>query len=558
MASPTELIEYAQHATKAMLDIEGVDHDGNAFRGGLTDQHPFRPTQKEAVESYDRFLRSKRAIKERLEAYLEIPTGVGKTGVFVVFTEKSYEGALISDGVLDQKMRVSGIDPGEFEKSARLRTMIVVPTINLLKQTYESFEEYAPELAAHIGQYGGVHKQLHKPVTIITYSSWKSLTESGTINGDEVDILIFDEAHRGLSERSQEALIHKFDGHTLKIAFTATARYDEDKTLERTHTNQILSIPLSRSIKRGELANYIQTQFYVVRVSPSETLSSIEDYELEDYDAPELQNIRRVKQEAWNQRAVKFFRDGRDHHTGDLLSDNQAGFFVQDTYQANRVAKLLNDDVDLVMRAKNLGYRGVAVAIHSKMSVKRQEKLMDQYQAGEWMAVVGDEKFKEGFDHQPLKTIIDCPHGSLVDKAQILGRGARKWYNEKKQRYEGLTFCDTIVYIGSDDPDRDAYLRERALRNATIASDILEDNIVFSPSFRISPPSFGGRYDPVFEDDPNVEEYTKLEDVKTFLAERKELVSQIVDRSDYIRITGKMLEQLILNASAQQCGLKHY
>jgi hypothetical protein len=175
------------------------------------------------------------------------------------------------------------------------------------------------------------------------------------------------------------------------------------------------------------------------------------------------------------------------------------------------------------------------------MSKKEQERRLDDYKAGKYLAVIGDSMLKEGFDHDRMKTVIDWPHGSLVDKVQILGRGARKWFNTTKDRFEGLVFADTIVYVGSDDPEQDELERGRALRNAILASDVLDDIHVFAPDEdgELRQGGYGGGGITPFEGDPDVEEYTTLEAIKTLLGERSKL-----RREHLIPITTKMRKTL--------------
>ena len=134
---------------------------------------------------------------------------------------------------------------------------------------------------------------------------------------------------------------------------------------------------------------------------------------------------------------------------------------------------MLNNDPVLQERAKARGKKGVAVAIHTgpygedgrTMSKAEQKRRFDAYLRGEYLAVIGDEKFKEGFDHAPMKTLFDYHRNSLVDKVQILGRGARKWWNKLKERWEGLTVIETAIYIGDENPDLDEIEKNQALRS---------------------------------------------------------------------------------------------
>jgi hypothetical protein len=205
---------------------------------------------------------------------------------------------------------------------------------------------------------------------------------------------------------------------------------------------------------------------------------------------------------------------------------------------------MINDDPELQARARNQGFSGISSAIHSYLPQREVNSRYERYMSGQDLCVVGDEKFKEGFDHPPMKTIIDSPHGSIVDKAQILGRGARKWWNESKQRYEGLTVIDTVIYIGSPDPEIDKSLREIALKEAVSIKQILDDTLVLSDAEPEIPspyiPTFGGGPAPKnpFADDPNIEYYSSYDDVFALEAE----VSRL-RKDHYIEITDEMREK---------------
>jgi hypothetical protein len=267
----------------------------------------------------------------------------------------------------------------------------------------------------------------------------------------------------------------------IQIAVTATAHFDEEKSVEKTHERLIYGKRLNAAIRGGEGAAYIQAQPATIRIQPDEHMLS---NEFNEASQDERANYRRHLIEiAYNEAVLEVYRDGTDKHTGDLLSDNQAAFFCRRTKQADNLAEMLNSDPVLKAKAKELGYKGVAIAIHtgglsSKEQTDRFEAVQDR---NEYMSIVGDSKFKEGFDHPSIKNIFDMPRKSLVDKEQIIGRGGRKWFNEAKNRYEGLTVFDPIIYIGSDDSEADKRLRKKALKQATSVKSILEDTCVLGP-----------------------------------------------------------------------------
>ena len=303
--------------------------------------------------------------------------------------------------------------------------------------------------------------------------------------------------------------------------------------------------PISQAVREGELSSYIQSQRAIIRVEPSEWMLSDEFKQASE--AEQIKHRKHLRQKTWNEYATTIFRDGVDERTGDLLTENQAGFFVDGIAQANHLQKLLNNDEELQRRAVLNGCEGVAVAIHSRLTRSEQIRRLEAYQRGDYLAVIGDEKFKEGFDHPPMKTIIDYPHSSVVDKAQILGRGARKWWNDKKGRFEGLTVIDTVIYIGSPDKDENTVNRDTALYYSVSVKEILEESYVLGPEAPHSPlklklggENVGGYGIEELIDDPHIEYYSKIEDLYSIEAEIGHL-----RKEHWIDLSDEMHTQLV-------------
>lgn len=518
------LVSYLQRAVDHLLEQGGFD-------GG----QPLRDTQWQCLEAYKAFLADPNlTLEERLKGFFEIPTGIGKTAVFVGIISAAYAMA-------------------EAEGQS-LRSIVVVPTTQLLNQTKEDFLKFAPQTAGKVGLFGDGHKSLKLPITIATYNAWYDLSQKGIIGPHNVDILLSDEAHRGTSERRIENISGIFNAQTAQIAFTATAHFDEEKSVQASHEREIFYKGIRDAVLGDELASYIQSQRAVIRVAPTPYMHT-EEYKKHSSEQKAAYR-RKIRQKAWNEFAVKGFKEGVDERTGEPLTDNQAGFFVEGIAQANHLEKLLNQDEELQRRAKEKGCIGVALAIHSHLSATEQRERFEAYKAGKYLAVIGDEKFKEGFDHPPMKTIFDSAHSSLVDKAQILGRGARKWWNELKGRFEGLTLIDTISYVGSEDKDEDARYREAALRKAVSARDILEESYIIGPSApKVVPASkmaYGSSRLLDFDEGLEVEYYGSIEDVYHLDNEVARLL-----REHMVPITKDMRNALIslfseLNISAGQ------
>ena len=218
--------------------------------------------------------------------------------------------------------------------------------------------------------------------------------------------------------------------------------------------------------------------------------------------------------------------------------------------QANELEALLNEDLVLQQRAKEQGYEKVAVAIHSDLSAREKMERFDMYKAGRYLAVIGDEQFKEGFDHPPMKTIFDYMRGSLVDKVQIIGRGARKWWNDLKGRFEGLTVVDTTIYIGSTDPREDAQRRRAALRESITVKQVLKDVSVESREYVARK---GGRkpvlrLPDIFVTNKDIQYYTSTDDLYFVEDEVAKL-----RKDNWIDITDEMRE--LLNAESERTGV---
>lgn len=520
MKNEEKLLGYMQEAVSYLLKRD-------SFESGDT----FKPTQKEALEAYDIFLNDNaRSAHSRLKGYFEIPTGIGKTAIFV--------------GIVGAAHKIAKA------KGEELKTIIVAPRNNLLTQALDDFKRFAPDTENQIGLYGDGHKDLSKPITIMTYPAWIELSRQGKIGSHNTHILVSDEGHRGTSENRVTNISEVFNGATVRIAFTATAHFERtdelngsDKSVKNSHGHEIYYKPLQDAIRSGELAAYMQCRGLTIRVEP-----------YGDTKNPNGEFKQQLKQSAWNKRVVKLYAEGRDNRTGDLLSDNQAAFFVDGIAHAEKLEKLLNADPQLSSRAIEKGCEGVAVAIHSLMPKKERDRKFEDYKAGKYMAAIGADMFKEGFSHRPLKTIFDYPRTSRVDKLQILGRGLRKWYNPQKEgRDEGLTFVEPLIYIGSDDPEIDRQREETAKRNTISVRDILGSMVILSPAEagQTRNRNTNNRDDNpyVFVNDDNVKEYVTEEDLFELSSEIERL-----QKGDHIEITDEMHAELIMHTKRTTVG----
>lgn len=480
-----KLLSYLQQSVDALLEQNSFDND-----------FLFRNTQKQALDAYRDFLYDDRlTIGKRLQGFFEIATALGKTAIFSAIVGKAHQ--------------IAG------QNGDNLTTIIVVPTKPLLRQTVKDFEKFVPAMAGQVGQYGAGSKDLSQPVTVMTVNAWDELSLSGEISSDNVDVLITDESHKATSYRKVSIIDEFYDARTVRLAFTATAHFDTVKSVLQSHKREIFTKTLRDAMLEGaeELTSYIQRQAVVIRVPPTEYMRSAEFTKLPLRE--KVAYLKALKHDAWNNFALELWKHGKDERTGDFLSDNQTEFFVDGIQQADKLEKLLNSDPELRERSLGQGQKTVSSAIHSKLpSYDEVESRLQDFFDGAAMGTVSDEMLKEGIDHAPIKTIIDYSHGSIVDKAQILGRGTRDWWNEAKGRYEGLTFVDTIIYIGSDDPKFDKILENRAKRAAVSLKQIIGDEFLLNEGKPLSKPSPSGPPEPeIFIDNPDITYYTKVEEL---------------------------------------------
>ncbi len=471
----------------------------------------FRLTQRQALHDYaEDLVDDTLSLNEKLTGFFEIPTGIGKTALFLSIIGKAHHAAKAN---------------GE-----EMRSVIVVPRTKIMRDTYnKDAKKFIPDLIDDIGRHGDGHKEKDKPIMLMTYRAFEKLTKSYELGPENVDLLATDESHRGISENMTDNVVSAYqDTDTALLGFTASSEFDDARSVYNTHRRAIYEKKIGQAVREGEqLAEYIQTQNYIIRVEPQdlkELQKTFYAVALSDTDYK-----TRMKQAAWNKAMIRVLRDGRDERTKEPLTDNQGGLYVQDTTHADVLETQLNADPVLAQRAAAQGYKKMAVAIHSHRSKAANRQAFKDYEAGKILMIVGDDMFKEGYDYPPMKTVLDYQRGSLVDKVQILGRGARRWFNERKDRYEGLTFIDSIIYIGSDDDKIDLQRETRARRNAVTARDVMNgEAYVLSPKEAKKEEALKEkdltykRGKVIFPDDDNIKEYTDLEALETFSSEQGE------------------------------------
>lgn len=325
------------------------------------------------------------------EGYVKLPTGTGKT---VIFTE------LI--------------------EAAGLKTLIVVPREILLTQTQEKIAEFAPTLDTGL-VYAGAKQYGHK-VTIITYDSFVACLESGFIDPKEYDLLILDEAHRGLSDNRRQA-IDKFP-HALKVGFTATPEFSEKKKVENILPDCIAEMSIREAVEQGMLCSFVSGI-----IETNVDLSGIQVNQDGEYDEEMLEKA--IDVETRNRGAVEIYKK--------LASGKKAVTYCVGVEHAKHVANAFqNSDIP-------------AAAIWGEMPTADKKELFKKYKSGEIKVLCNADLLVEGFDDCEVCLCINLrPTRSPVMAEQRGGRALRLDENNLDKTAYIVDFLDRKGESGLD------------------------------------------------------------------------------------------------------------
>ncbi|MDD2656560.1 MAG: DEAD/DEAH box helicase [Patescibacteria group bacterium] len=154
--------------------------------------------------------------------YIELPTGTGKTVVFIEFLR-----------ILD------------------VPSIVVVPTKNLVEQTLARLEQFAKNLK--VGAVYSKAKDYGSKVLVTTYDSLPNLIDNEKFDLDDLGLVILDEAHESLSKKRSE-VVEKLKEASIVIGLTATSEYSDTKNVENLLGEKIHEMSLREAIESGALS----------------------------------------------------------------------------------------------------------------------------------------------------------------------------------------------------------------------------------------------------------------------------------------------------------------
>ncbi len=180
------------------------------------------------------------------------------------------------------------------------KTLVLVPTKDLVAQTKKNFTQFAPLLDVGV-HYGDKKDGLDHQVVISTYPTWMALVKNGAIKPGDFPLMILDEAHEILSDKKSE-LIEDFIGSSTVVGFTATDKYSDKKNLLRVLKNQIHRMSINEAVGLNLITGYS-----VITVETRVDLSDVRtDFARGDYNRVDLASA--LRQPALTSDAIKLYK----------------------------------------------------------------------------------------------------------------------------------------------------------------------------------------------------------------------------------------------------------
>lgn len=327
------------------------------------------PKQMEAFEALGEFLRD-----GGTEGYLKLPTAFGKTVVF-----------------------------SELIKAAKTKTLVVVPTIDLIEQTEDRIEQFSPDTP--VGTVYSKSKDFGEQVTVITYNSlikWVEERvppeEAVNFQPSDYNLVVLDEAHHAIGEQTQEAL--KAFPDAIKLGFTATPVLGDERHLNEVLEHEIYSKSIKDAVEDGILAPF--------RVWLAET----------DLDLSNIDISKRTGEYGQRALALALNTPELSQKIVDLYANNFAGD------QGLAFCASVKHAKDLAEFLKANGIK--AEAMYGGMDPKKREEYQEAFKRGELDVLTTKQLLTEGVDYPNASFVLNiAPTFSPKEEEQRGGRGER-------------------------------------------------------------------------------------------------------------------------------------
>ena len=392
--------------------------------------------------------------------------------------------------------------------------LFVVHQNNILKQAGNSFQNLMPDL--NIKRYhSNKTDSLNADFSLATFQSLKVGIENGTIDENEFDYIVYDEAHHIEAGTYKQVVEH------LKPAFqlglTATPKRMDEKDITEHFGEALYTKTLPEAIVDGYLATV--------------------DYNLMIDDA-----VQQMIDENFNPETISEINDLFDHEprneeiVKNILSEQQKIKANENTDKVKTIIFCSNKKhADEIAEMMN------GVSYHS--GAKNQDDIMKLFRNGDIDAITAVNMFNEGVDIPDTRMIVflrTTQSSTLFE--QQLGRGLRKTADKDK-----VTVLDFVANI-----DRVSQVNELSNK----ISEIIDSRAQFNKS-NTNGTTEAFTYNANFLFDKKttnlIEKYYKLLDTKEsrtdlYLLSNDELVD-LWQKS----MSGKKPTQRLINQASKEC-----
>jgi len=341
--------------------------------------------------------------------YLDVPTGVGKTVIFLQIVE-----AILRAGY-------------------RMKILIVTDSIDLLEQTKCRFEEHAPEV--EVGLYYTYSKQTTQQVIITTYASLPYFAEN---HAEEFGMLVADEAHLTLSDPRIE-LIKQFT-YALWLALTATPAYSSNKGLVD-HFTLAFRMSVTEAVYNGLICGFrnikVNTYFANLDKVPLTKGGDLNKASLD----------KEVNIYSRNASAAELYRDETDSYTGHRLLGKKGLISCVSIRHAYDVANVFNK----LIPPELIGGKIACVAIHGNsarhpMPKEKRRKILEAHKNKEILLLAYSNLLVQGHDDEEIEITLNlAPSKSWVKVQQRAGRCLRIDKNNPSKTSLIIDFVDIVT-----------------------------------------------------------------------------------------------------------------
>lgn len=368
----------------------------------LKPTYELRPYQKRAVEELE---------KRRWRGVVVLPTGAGKT--------------------------VIGL---EVINKLRCRTLICVPTLDLMNQWVEKLVRMLSVPRKFIGLYGGERREIRE-ITVATYASARTHDFLKRVV-DYFGLVIFDEAHH-LAGRVTREIARRLIA-PYRVGLTATVDERAKEVLESLIGPVVRISTLRELTERGFLAPFEHRRIYV-------SLADDERREYEELMRKYVEYVKRIPEEDEITRFRELVRRSvKDREAREaLLARIRAKRIALESKEKLRVLEELlkkhrNDKVVIFTRhvdtAKYISYLFGIPCITGETPRKRRREILEMFEAGLVTKLVAAEALDEGVDLPSASVaIILAGRPSKRQFIQRIGRVLRPLPGKRAVIYEIIT-----------------------------------------------------------------------------------------------------------------------